>query len=102
MSLADWRALGLKKGKQIRRPERGRRLGLRTGLTYEALEERRVLAVSLGRPFEVQATWGKLQGKAGDYLVKDFEDRDTLYPSDVWIVDQKLFAATYEPVGKDR
>jgi hypothetical protein len=55
-----------------------------------------VWAARIGHPFEVQAAWGRLQGKPGDYLVKDFSDGDQPYPADVWIVDAKLFAATYE------
>jgi hypothetical protein len=58
-----------------------------------------VMAIQVGHQFEVQASWGKLSGKQGDYLLKNFQDRDTPYPDDVWIVDQKLFAATYERVA---
>lgn len=57
-----------------------------------------VLATQIDHPFEVLATWGKLTGKPGDFLVKNFQDRETSYPGDVWIVDQKLFRQTYEPV----
>lgn len=39
-------------------------------------------------------------GKAGDYLVKNYTDRDVAYPPDVWIVDQTLFKATYQTVAK--
>jgi hypothetical protein len=39
-----------------------------------------------------------LSGKAGDFLVKDYEDRDNDNPVDVWIVDMALFEATYERV----
>ena len=46
--------------------------------------------------FTVVTSWGTLTGKAGDLLVKNFTNRDTPYPDDVWIVDAKLFAATYE------
>jgi hypothetical protein len=55
-----------------------------------------VLAAKIEHPFEVQSAWGRLQGKPGDLLVKDFADRDVSYPADVWIVDAQLFAATYE------
>jgi hypothetical protein len=55
-----------------------------------------VLAAQIDHPFEVQATWGKLTGKPGDFLVKNFEDRDMPYPADTWIVDQTLFRQTYE------
>lgn len=55
-----------------------------------------VLAAQVAYPFEVQAKWGKLTGKAGDYVLKNFRDRAVAYPEDVWIVDQRLFQATYE------
>ena len=59
-----------------------------------------VMAARLKHPFSVAAKWGDLQGKAGDYLVKNYEDGDTPYPDDVWIVDADLFEATYERVEK--
>ncbi|MBC8114508.1 MAG: hypothetical protein H7062_09035 [Candidatus Saccharimonas sp.] len=58
-----------------------------------------VMATPINHPFEVQATWGQLTGKPGDFLVKNFQDRDTAYPADVWIVDQTLFRQTYESVA---
>ncbi|MEK6260373.1 MAG: hypothetical protein AABP62_17275 [Planctomycetota bacterium] len=57
-----------------------------------------VMATQIDHPFEVQATWGQLTGKRGDFLVKNFQDRETAYPDDVWIVDQTLFRQTYEAV----
>jgi hypothetical protein len=57
-----------------------------------------VLATQIDHGFSVQASWGKLTGKPGDLLVKNFQDRDTVYPTDVWIVDQTLFSQTYAPV----
>lgn len=57
-----------------------------------------VMAVQLDHPFDVEAKWGKLSGKKGDFLLKKYEDRDAVYPDDVWIVDQTLFRQTYEPV----
>lgn len=57
-----------------------------------------VMAAQVDRPFEVNASWGKLTGKSGDYLVKNYQDRDVPDPDDVWIVDQTLFHATYERV----
>jgi hypothetical protein len=54
-----------------------------------------VMAIQIDHPFEVQAAWGKLTGKRGDFLVKNYQDRDTKYPADVWIVDQALFGQTY-------
>lgn len=58
-----------------------------------------VLATQIDHAFEVQATWGKLTGKPGDFLVKKFQDREVAYPVDVWIVDQTLFGQTYESVA---
>lgn len=57
-----------------------------------------VMATPIDHPFEVQATWGKLTGKPRDFLVKNFQDRETAYPTDIWIVDQILFHQTYESV----
>jgi hypothetical protein len=59
-----------------------------------------VVAACIDHAFDVAAEWGRLSGKAGDYLVKNYEDREVAYPSDVWIVDQTLFAATYERVAE--
>jgi hypothetical protein len=58
-----------------------------------------VLAARVEHPFTVETSWGTLHGKPGDYLGKNFEDRDVAHPSDVWIVDRNLFEATYEPSG---
>lgn len=57
-----------------------------------------VMAAQFPRAFQVQAKWGLLSGKPGDYVVKNYEDRDNDDPADVWIVDQRLFEATYERV----
>jgi len=57
-----------------------------------------VLAARIDHPFEVTAQWGQLKGKAGDFLVKSFTDRDQVIPDDVWIVDAALFRATYDAV----
>lgn len=58
-----------------------------------------VMATPIDHPFEVQATWGILSGKAGDFLLKNFQDRETAYPADVWLVDRRLFGETYQAVG---
>jgi hypothetical protein len=55
-----------------------------------------VMAAQIPHPFVVQATWGELRGKPGDFLIKNYEDRLVTCPADVWIVDQRLFAATYD------
>jgi len=57
-----------------------------------------VMAAQVPHSFAVTATWGKLSGKAGDYVLKNFRDRAVAYPDDVWVVDQSLFRATYEAV----
>ncbi|HEV3263497.1 MAG TPA: PGDYG domain-containing protein [Gemmataceae bacterium] len=59
-----------------------------------------VMAAQVQHAFTVHAKWGLLSGKAGDYMVKNFADQDVSYPDDVWIVDQKLFRATYEAVAR--
>ena len=58
------------------------------------------MAAQIAHAFTVQAKWGELRGKAGDFLIKKYEDRDLVHPDDVWIVDQQLFAATYERVAE--
>jgi hypothetical protein len=61
-----------------------------------------VMAIQINHPFSVEATWGRLSGKPGDFLVKNFHDRETPYPVDIWIVDQTLFRQTYERVVMDQ
>ncbi len=50
-----------------------------------------VQAAQIATPFSVMAHWGKLTGKADDYIV-----RSSLVPTDVWIVDKAIFEASYE------
>lgn len=57
-----------------------------------------VMAAQVDHPFVVNSAWGELSGKAGDYIVKNYEDHNASYPRDVWIVDRRLFQDTYEPV----
>lgn len=57
-----------------------------------------VMATPINHPFEVHASWGILSGKAGDFLLKNYQDRDTAYPADVWVVDRGLFGETYQAV----
>jgi PGDYG protein len=57
-----------------------------------------VLAAQVNHAFSVHAKWGVLAGKSGDYVLKNFTDRDVSYPDDVWVVDQKLFQLTYQAV----
>jgi hypothetical protein len=58
-----------------------------------------VLAAELPQPCAIHTKWGTLTGKAGDYLVKNYEDRDVPYPGDVWIVDRSVFESTYRRIG---
>jgi len=58
-----------------------------------------VMATPIDHAFSVEASWGKLSGKAGDLLLKNYADRDNVSPEDVWIVDQTLFGQTYESVA---
>ena len=57
-----------------------------------------VMASVVNEPFQVHATWGVLQGKSGDFIVKNYSDRDVANPQDVWIVDRALFEATYQRI----
>jgi len=50
-----------------------------------------VLAVQMDEPFAVTASWGRLEGKAGDWLVQYDDDG-----KDFGIVDQGVFRQTYE------
>jgi hypothetical protein len=59
----------------------------------------RILAAKVDHSFTVQATWGPLAGKKGDYVLKKFVDRDVPDPIDVWIVDATMFQATYVAIG---
>lgn len=58
-----------------------------------------VLATEVDHPFVVYATWGELKGKAGDFLIKNYADKEADYPTDVWLVDRTLFEQTYEQVA---
>jgi hypothetical protein len=60
-----------------------------------------VWAAPISHAFSLQTSWGKLTGKPGDFLVKKFQDQFEPYPEDVWIVDQKLFQATYQKVEQN-
>jgi hypothetical protein len=59
-----------------------------------------VMAARVEHPFAITAKWGELKGKPGDYVVKNYDDRDAPFPEDVWIVDAALFQATYAAVEK--
>lgn len=55
-----------------------------------------VMAAEIEHSFKVNASWGELAGKPGDYLVKNETERDVEYPEDVWIVSKSIFEGTYE------
>ncbi len=57
-----------------------------------------VAAVQMDKEFQVEARWGTLTGKAGDYLLIWAEEEESDNPTDVWIVDKTLFEATYRRV----
>ena len=57
-----------------------------------------VMAAQIERRFSVEAAWGTLNGKPGDFVLKNYGDREVASPDDVWIVDQELFRATYTAV----
>ena len=57
-----------------------------------------VMAAQVPHAFQVHAEWGQLSGKPGDFVVKNYGDRNIENPADVWIVDQALFQVTYERV----
>jgi hypothetical protein len=61
-----------------------------------------VMAAQVQHSFSVRTKWGMLSGKAGDYLVKNYADHEVPYPTDVWVVDQKLFHATYKALKEGR
>jgi len=52
-------------------------------------------AARIDHPFSVETARGRLEGKAGDYLVKGQGDWDNAYPERIWIVDRDLFEETY-------
>ena len=58
----------------------------------------KVMAALVSHAFQVHSSRGLLKGKAGDFIVKGFNDRDNAYPKDVWIVDAKLFGGTYSKI----
>ena len=60
------------------------------------LDQAGVLAAQVRHSFAIDTERGRLRGKAGDYLLKDDDDADARYPRRLWIVDRKLFNATYK------
>ncbi len=62
------------------------------------LSKSEVMAAQVDHPFHVKTSWGDLDGKPGDFILKSFSDKEVDYPDDAWIVDKKLFADTYERI----
>ncbi|MCD4734503.1 MAG: PGDYG domain-containing protein [Bacteroidales bacterium] len=59
-----------------------------------------VMAASIDFDFSIEhPSWGTFNGNAGDYLVKNFEDKDIEYPEDIWIVKKEIFESTYKIVN---
>lgn len=61
-----------------------------------------VMALPMERPFVVETKRGRLSGKEGDYLLKNYQDRDAASPKDLWIVDQQLFRESYQAVTEQK
>jgi len=58
-----------------------------------------VMAAQIDHKFSIKhSTWGTFKGNAGDYLVKNYDDKDIEFPADLWIVKKEIFEATYEKV----
>ena len=55
------------------------------------LDAEGVLAAQVDHEFTVESPWGQLRGKPGDFVVKNYADKDTAYPQDVWLVDRGFF-----------
>ena len=55
-----------------------------------------VMAASIDQAFAIEhPRWGRLEGEAGDYILKRYEDRDAEFPEEVWIVNQDIFEVSY-------
>ena len=63
---------------------------------FKRKPDRAVLVCQVPNNFTVNASWGVLNGKKKDFLIKPFEDGLDPNPQDVWLVDKDLFEATYE------
>ena len=58
-----------------------------------------VLAIAVDHDFSVDHhTWGKLNGKAGDFLVKKTSELNHNSSDAMWIVKRDIFKSTYEEV----
>jgi len=63
----------------------------KNGWTYFEPSGPPVEVSQIDRPFEVQASWGRLEGKAGDWVVRNPQN-----PKDVWLIDNDIFEKTYK------
>jgi hypothetical protein len=64
------------------------------------LAKSEVMAAQVDHPFHVKTSWGDLEGRPGDFILKSFEDNGVKYPDSVWILDKKLFADKYEKIDE--
>ncbi len=55
-----------------------------------------VIASQIPHEFEVESSYGRLKGKAGDYLLMKSQDKYNRNPKNVWLVDKKIFHSTYK------
>ncbi len=56
-----------------------------------------VMAAQIDHNFSVEhPIWGTFVGKAGSYLAKSYEDKDTKFPENIWIVKKEIFESNYE------
>ena len=54
-----------------------------------------LMAARMYGPFIVRTKSGALSGVSGDYLIKNYSDRTTAFPDEVWMMTKKIFEATY-------
>jgi hypothetical protein len=52
-------------------------------------------SVQVNHDFTVETPYGTMHGNKGDYLLKNFADKDEPYPAEVWVVAKRLFHRTY-------
>ncbi len=54
-----------------------------------------VVSAQIEHAFAIETERVHLEGKADDYLVKEYIDSGNAYPEKLWIVDRALFEETY-------
>ena len=62
---------------------------------FDPLPNEPVLAAQVNYPFRIGTSWGEMEGKSGDFLVRSLSDS-----TDAWIVDQEIFGQTYLAVDE--